>query len=56
MQLEGVVTVGMTVAIVATTTALAPAITPSVYTRIGDVTSNFDECPSQEKNFFTLYE
>ncbi|KEH43205.1 transmembrane protein, putative [Medicago truncatula] len=32
MQLEGVVTVGMTVATVATTAALAPAITPSVYT------------------------
>ncbi|AES91967.1 hypothetical protein MTR_4g122040 [Medicago truncatula] len=35
MQLEGVVKAGMAVAIVATTT-LAPAITPSVYTRIGD--------------------
>jgi len=32
---EGVVTVGMAVAIVATTAALAPAITPSVYTRNG---------------------
>jgi len=34
--MEGVVTVGMAMAIVATTPALALAITPSVYTRIGD--------------------
>ena len=34
--MEGVVTFGMAVAIVATTAALAPAITPSVYTRIFD--------------------
>ena len=33
---KGVVTVGMAVAIVATTAAFAPTITPSVYTRIGD--------------------
>jgi hypothetical protein len=32
--MEGLVTVGMAVAIVATTATLAPAITPSVYTRI----------------------